>query len=76
MPNVVGILTFISRINTASECFIKQDEVVTLQLKVYCLPELSMKKFFNLGAATVFPSLNLAEFMIYMASKVKHQRNF
>ena len=30
MPTIVGILTFISRINTISECF-KQEQIIKLQ---------------------------------------------
>ena len=30
MPTIVGILTFISRINTTSECF-KQEQMINLQ---------------------------------------------
>ena len=56
MPTIVGILTFISRINIPSECF-KQDKLVILQYftfnelsKFHAQLSLALKKFYNLGA--------------------------
>ena len=55
MSTIVGILTFISRINTTSESlkarkvFIFQHFSLYEQLKFLCSVELSMLKFYNLG---------------------------
>ena len=56
MPTYVGILTFISRINTTSEYFKQQKVFIFQYFSFYqavensCTVELSMKKFNNLGA--------------------------
>ena len=56
MPTIVGILTFISRINTTSKCF-EQETIVlflsillSIRIENSCTVELSIKKFYNLKA--------------------------
>ena len=59
MPTIVGILTFISRINTISECFKAENNIFSvnyfyLQLKFHA--QLSMKK----GFVTFVPGSTIA----------------
>ena len=55
MPTIVGILTFISMINTPSDSlkpkvFIFQDFIILWAVEISCSVELSMKKFYILRA--------------------------
>ena len=56
MPTIVGILTFISMINTTSERLKARNFFYLLVFKflraveISCSVDLSMKKFYNLGA--------------------------
>ena len=56
MPTIVGILTFISKINTTSETFKARNFLICLcfsfyeQLKIHAELSWAWKKFYNLGA--------------------------
>ena len=69
MPTIVGILTFINMINTISERFKEEKKLLNFSLfqflgavETSCSVEVSMKKFYNLGARHDFlPSYSVAE---------------
>ena len=64
MPTIVGILTFISMINTTSEKLKARNHFICWyfsfgeQLKISCSVELSMKKFYNLEPRLILQFLN------------------